>query len=455
MKTILISTAVGLMAFASQAASLHTVAVGAPAIHCIFNPACTNLAEESASPIALPGTTGSGFLQTRVILGETNSLSAGLFGYEYRIDLSGIVTDTNHPVCLTNVVRCSTNKVEIHTNEVVCRTNVVGVAKVVTCYTNRIPATNVVICLTNTIPGTNIQRCFTNAAGAIVCITNVFPATNVVICVTSRVPARIVIACQTNIIDPGREVVRCSTNRVRSHTDVVTCRTNVTHCPWSPPCIKSVRIKFGAISPFDFNHDGTNDQVYVVTSGGPGTVRPASIKRDDGKIVIRFSPPLCAGEASVFVGLLSTLPPRDVDARIKLTSDSKLTVGARAPGGARLIRCDFDDLAEEISDLRTRDFLGSNDQEREARRGALLGYVHEAALAAQADNLDGVLAALAQIIVRADGGTNDWLTHDAADEVNEELEDLLECLEDASGRDLDGDNDDHDDGDDHDDDDED
>ena len=371
--------------------------------------------------------------------GETNSLAAGLFGYEYRIDLSGIVTDTNHPVCLTNVVRCSTNRVEVHTNKVVCRTNLTGVVKVVTCFTNRIPATNLVSCLTNAIPGTNIHQCFTNAAGVAVCITNVFPPTNVVICITNRIRARTIIACQTNVIDPGREIVQCFTNRVSYHTNVVTCRTNLTQCPGSPPCIKSLRIEFGTLSPFDFNQDGTNDEAYVVTSGGPGTVRPASVSRGGKHIVIRFSPPLCAGEASVSVGLVSARPPHDVDARIKLTSGS-MKADARAPGGSRLIECDFDGLADEIRDLRTRDFLGSTDAEREARRSALLVYAQAAALAAQAGDLDGVLSALAQIIVRADGGTNDWLTRDAAHEVNEKLKDLLECLEDASGHDLDGDN---------------
>jgi hypothetical protein len=453
MKTILISAiALALTALVLQASSLNTVEVSAPAIHCIFNPACTNLTEESTSPIALPGTTGSGFLQTRVILGETNSMAAGLFGYEYRVDLSGIVTDTNHPVCLTNIIRCSTNRVEVRATNVVCRTNRVGVLKAVTCITNYLPATNLIVWLTNAIPGTNVQRCFTNSTGAIVCFTNVFPGTNVVLCITNRVPPRTIIACQTNIIDPGREIVLCFTNRVRYHTNVVTCRTNITTCPGSPPCIKSLRIKFGAPWPFDFNQDGTNDQVYVVSSGGAGTVHPASIKRDGKKIEFRFSPPLCAGEASVFVGLLSPLPPRDVDARITLTAGSKLTAATRAPGHSRLADCDFDKLSNEIKDLHTRDLLGSNDQEREARRSALLSYVDAAGLAAQADNLDVVLANLAQITIRVDGGANDWLTQDAAHDVDERLEDLLECLEDASGRDLDDDHDGDNDHDDHDDD---
>jgi hypothetical protein len=81
-KPILISTALTLMVAAAQADSLRLVQVDASAIQYLFNPNGTNLVEETNSPIALPGTVGTGFLQTRVILGESNALAAGLFGYE-------------------------------------------------------------------------------------------------------------------------------------------------------------------------------------------------------------------------------------------------------------------------------------------------------------------------------------------------------------------------------------
>ena len=440
MKSILMSAALGILTLSSQAATLSTVGASATAVQCIFNPACTNAAQESVSPITLQGTTGSGFLQTRVVRAETNSAGAGLFGYEYRLDLSGVITATNHPACLTNVVRCRTNSIVLYTNRVACYTNIVGVTKAVTCFTNTIPATNLVVCVTNAIRGTNIHRCFTNAAGATVCITNIFPATNVFFCITNRIPARTFIACRTNIIDPGHPVVKCVTNRVSYRGAEFTCRTNLEVCPGAPPCVKSLRIQFGDVAPFDFNHDGTNDDAYVVTTGGSGTVHPASVKRHGRNLVIRFSPPLCAGESSLAVGVLSTRPPGDVDARIALTSGS-LKAGARGPGGRSMADCDFERLAEELRNLRTRDFIGATDAARETRRAELLGYQHAALLAAQANNVDGVLNALAQIIVRADGGTNDWLSHDAAEKLNDRLKDLLECLEDASGRDLDGDDD--------------
>ncbi|MEY2409267.1 MAG: hypothetical protein QOF48_1937 [Verrucomicrobiota bacterium] len=437
MKTILIGAALALVTMAAKPATLDGVAIGAATVPCIFNPACTNAVEQSSSPITLPGTTGSGALISRVVQGSTNSAGGGLYGYEYRIDLSGIITASNHPVCLTNVVRCKTERVEVHTNKVVCRTNLVGVSKAVICFTNTIPATNVVVCLTNAIRGTNITRCFTNAAGLSVCVTNVFPATNVVLWITNKIPARSIVACRTNVIDAGHFVVQCDTNRFSYHTNVVTCRTNISNCPGSPPCIKSIQIPFGDIASFDFNGDGTNDSLYVVTNTATGGAAVTSIKREGKKIIIRFSPPLCAGDSSASFGFLSARAPRTNDVRITLTSGS-LTASARVPGGFNLAQCDFTDLAGAIGDLRTRDFLGSNDAQRESRRTALLAYGHSAELSAQSGDLDGALSALAQIIVLADGKSSDWVTRDAGRALNEKIKDLLDCLEDASGRDLDG-----------------
>ena len=75
-------------------------------------------------------------------------------------------------------------------------------------------------------------------------------------------------------------------------------------------------------------------------------------------------------------------------------------------------------------------------------RGSLEIRKQEAELAAQANDVDGVLTALAQIIVRADGGADDWFTQSAAREVNDKLKNLIDCLEEASGRDFDNDADD-------------
>ncbi len=80
-----------------EAAALNIVNVNAPAINCLFNASCKVTVNDSTGPIHLPGTTGSGFLQSRTFPGQPGTPEAGLTAYEYRIDLTQInsVNGTN------------------------------------------------------------------------------------------------------------------------------------------------------------------------------------------------------------------------------------------------------------------------------------------------------------------------------------------------------------------------
>ncbi len=441
----------GLSAMMVQGEALKVAMVTAPANDCFFNTNCTNTAQEYLTPIVLPFTGSNGVLRTRVLSAATNAPAAGYFGYEYTVDLSGVVVATNHPVCLTNVVRCSTNRTGIHTNRVTCSTNLVGVVKAVTCVTNRSAATNILTCITNLFPGTNIVSCFTNTTG-VVCVTNVFPPTNYVVCTMTRFPARKFVSCQTNIIDPGRFVVQCRTNRVEVHTDVVTCRTSLVHCPGSPPCITSLSLKVGKwITAADFDGDGTNEQIYVVVGGTNATntaVSPASIKRDGSKLVLRFDPPLCAGQSSMTIGFVSAASPQSAEARLQFTGGNKVKATVAGPRRSHAAECDFGDLAKAITQLRVREFIGASDQVREQRRAELLANVQAAATAAKSNNEDGVLSALASIVAKVDGGTDDWVTRYGAEKIGRELKELVDCIEDETDQDSDHHDGDHDDEDD-------
>ena len=449
-KPIVMSTVLTLMTAAASAASPSPAQVDAAAILCAFNTNCTPLVEDSSSPFTLPGTAGTGLLHTRVIAGESNSPAAGLFGYEYRIDLSGVTLDPAVPPCFTNVLKCATNRIAISlTNVVVCRTNASRVTTVLTCITNKIPGTNIVICVTNSFPATNIVQC-SISAGVMVCFTNSFPATNYVQCFTNKVPDRSIITCQTNQI-LGSNAVTCTTNNLQYFTNIVTCATNTVHCPESTPCVKSLTIQFGpAASRLDFDINGTRgDQVYVVTTGGFGSNAPSEITLKDGKLVLLFSPPLCPGDSSLSVGLVSRGAPRDLPAKLKLSTGDKVLTMARAPQVARSIDCDFSKLSEAIRDLRSRDILAPNNNAREGRRTALLNMVQAAQDAAKAGNIDNVTAALAAILDKTDGGRNDWLTSEGARKVNRALGDISKCLGDdekhehGDGHDDDDDDDDH------------
>jgi hypothetical protein len=67
---------------------LKGVEVGAPAINCVFSPTCTLSVQDRLRPIPLPGCPTQFFLQSRTFPGQPGTPAAGLYGYEYRIDLT-------------------------------------------------------------------------------------------------------------------------------------------------------------------------------------------------------------------------------------------------------------------------------------------------------------------------------------------------------------------------------
>ena len=104
------------------------------------------------------------------------------------------------------------------------------------------------------------------------------------------------------------------------------------------PCISSMTIEFGpVVSTLDYDGDGVVDQVYVVTSGGLGSIGLASVEKDGNNITFNFSPSVCAGgspgtgQSTFFFGLVSTQSPRNVTATVRETTGSVYDVDARAP----------------------------------------------------------------------------------------------------------------------------
>ncbi|MFN2491689.1 MAG: hypothetical protein ABR501_02250 [Pyrinomonadaceae bacterium] len=94
--TIMALTAVFLLlatGATAQGVPLRIVNVGAPAINCVFNPACTNVVNDTTDNVTL-STGGTGFFQSRTFNGKPGSPAAGLFAYEYRLDLRNAVGRT-------------------------------------------------------------------------------------------------------------------------------------------------------------------------------------------------------------------------------------------------------------------------------------------------------------------------------------------------------------------------
>lgn len=80
--------------FVVQAVPLKVVNVSAPAINCVFNPTCTVTVNDTSDNVTLSAG-GTGFLQSRTYKGAAGSPAAGLYAYEYRLDLSNAVGALN------------------------------------------------------------------------------------------------------------------------------------------------------------------------------------------------------------------------------------------------------------------------------------------------------------------------------------------------------------------------
>lgn len=93
MKKLSLTLLLCLTPFAVQAVPLRVVNVSAPAINCVFNPACTVTVNDTSDNIPM-STGGTGFLQSRTYHGAPGSPASWANVYEYRIDLRNAVGAT-------------------------------------------------------------------------------------------------------------------------------------------------------------------------------------------------------------------------------------------------------------------------------------------------------------------------------------------------------------------------
>lgn len=93
MKRLSLALLLCLTPFAVQAVPLRVVNVSAPAINCIFNPACTVTVNDTSDNIPM-STGGTGFLQSRTYIGAPGAPAPWANVYEYRIDLRNAVGAT-------------------------------------------------------------------------------------------------------------------------------------------------------------------------------------------------------------------------------------------------------------------------------------------------------------------------------------------------------------------------
>lgn len=103
------------------------------------------------------------------------------------------------------------------------------------------------------------------------------------------------------------------------------------------PCVSALKVDFGPVSKLDYNTDGSADGVFVVTTGGLGTVGLASADKTGNVVTFTLSRPVCAGsspgrgETSYFFGLAAATPPQAITAQVQVSGGGLLDVPARAP----------------------------------------------------------------------------------------------------------------------------
>jgi hypothetical protein len=108
-------------------------------------------------------------------------------------------------------------------------------------------------------------------------------------------------------------------------------------------CVSSVAVNFGAITKLPYSGAGKpKADVFVVTTGGLGTVGLKSADQTGSTVTFQFSaasfpapgdpfPPVCAGQTSFFFGLASTKAPLATKAQVHMGIYGIKSVGARAP----------------------------------------------------------------------------------------------------------------------------
>lgn len=105
----------------------------------------------------------------------------------------------------------------------------------------------------------------------------------------------------------------------------------------SLPCVSNLKLDFGPVSKLPYQSGGTPVDVYVITSGGIGSIGVASADKVGNVITFTFSKPVCAGasggkgDGSYFFGLAAVKTPKAVTAQMQIAGGMLVNVPARAP----------------------------------------------------------------------------------------------------------------------------
>ena len=103
-------------------------------------------------------------------------------------------------------------------------------------------------------------------------------------------------------------------------------------------CIDWISLSFGpVVNNLNFGGDAGPDQVFVIATGGIGSIGLATAVQTRGTIRFRFKSPVCSGISGAkgadtyFWGLVSEQPPKNVTAVLHETGGATHVVKTRSP----------------------------------------------------------------------------------------------------------------------------
>jgi hypothetical protein len=100
-----------------------------------------------------------------------------------------------------------------------------------------------------------------------------------------------------------------------------------------PNCVTTMKIGFGPVAALPYKGASSPPaEIFVVTSGGTGSIAPASATQSGGVITFKFAQPICPGQSSLFFGLASGKPPALATALFAAAKQRKpISTPARIP----------------------------------------------------------------------------------------------------------------------------
>jgi hypothetical protein len=96
-------------------------------------------------------------------------------------------------------------------------------------------------------------------------------------------------------------------------------------------CVTKLALKFGPVVTLQYGPSGDSD-IFVVTTGGLGSVKIASADEVGGTITFTFASPVCPGDTSYFFGLASkSVKPVAGKATVSFSLGGSTKTGDRVP----------------------------------------------------------------------------------------------------------------------------